>query len=206
MKHKEISFYSKDDSISLQLKDKANEKLLNVILFLSSKIKIFGIVKLLKLVFEIDKRHIREVGKPVFYLNYEAWELGPVSKDLYYYIKQNKLPTDWFNYLEINQDTFDSQFSIKPKKIANMDVFTPRQMRIINELLHEFKELNSQEYIDATHKEGEPWSIAFARGKNSAITINDILGNDNSFTPEYIQYYIDNHKEIQINFESYKSS
>lgn len=188
--------------LNLQLIDTSDEKLINAIVFFATEIQNFGKIKLLKLVFEMDKRHIIEVGRPIFNLNYQAWDMGPVSQKLYNSINRNDLPLNWKDYIELdntNSSDSNNQVYIKPLKSANLEVFTPRQIKILSNLIEEFKFLNANDYVNATHKDGEPWSKAFARGKNSEITLTDILHGSSDFSEEKIIYEIETIKEIELN-------
>jgi len=59
------------------------EKLINAIIYFANNTKRCGKTKLLKLLYFLDFRHFKQTGKSVTGLDYYAWDMGPVPKDLY---------------------------------------------------------------------------------------------------------------------------
>src|SRR5689334_6471279 len=62
--------------------DHSSEKLINVILFFSSKTKFCGKIKLFKLLYLADFEAFRTSGSSTTGLEYEARKMGPVPKAL----------------------------------------------------------------------------------------------------------------------------
>jgi acyl-ACP thioesterase len=46
-----------------------------------------------------------------------------------------------------------------PKFDIELDCFTRREIRLLEELIAEFKTAKSQDMIDATHMENDPWRV-----------------------------------------------
>ncbi len=58
-------------------------KIINAIVYFANNTKYCGKTKLLKLLYFLDFRHFKETGKSVTGLDYYAWNMGPVPKDVY---------------------------------------------------------------------------------------------------------------------------
>src|SRR6186713_76514 len=59
------------------------EKVGNGIIYLAERIKPLYKTKVLKLLYLLDEASVKEVGIPMFALEYRAWRMGPVSKEIY---------------------------------------------------------------------------------------------------------------------------
>src|SRR5690606_9485166 len=62
---------------------RSREKLIEANLFFAKHTKYCGKLKLFKLLYLLDFRHFKETGRSVTGLEYQAWEKGPVPRDLY---------------------------------------------------------------------------------------------------------------------------
>ena len=59
------------------------EKLINAIIYFATHTKYCGKTKLLKLLYFLDFSHFKRTGKSVTGLDYFAWGMGPVPKELF---------------------------------------------------------------------------------------------------------------------------
>jgi uncharacterized phage-associated protein len=112
-----------------------------------------------------DLEHIRAVGVSATGKKYHAWNLGPVSEELYYSIHG-----DMENGLEDFKESFDVEmlligekeaYQLNPKFTFDEDVFSKYQLDLLAKLATKYKNFGSRELVDATHKKNDPWHIVF---------------------------------------------
>jgi uncharacterized phage-associated protein len=145
-----------------------DERIANILVFLSSKIKSLSLTKTLKLLYLIDETSIKESGVPVTWLEYKAWRLGPVAEDIYTEIKLKNQPCDCDDEFAIskfitikrekNPDHGNQEeIFLKSKKKFNDLVFSDYEVTLLERICSKYGNLSSSELIAILHKEGSLW-------------------------------------------------
>jgi len=111
------------------------EKLINAIIYFASHSKYCGKTKLLKLLYFLDFSHFKQTGKSVTGLDYFAWEMGPVPKDLFEELTDN----------------------MKPKKKFDSQYFSKKEMKLLEDLAFIFEDAKADTMVESTHLKNEPW-------------------------------------------------
>lgn len=138
--------------------DHSREKLLNSIIYFASNTKFCGKIKLFKLLYFLDFEHYSNTGRNVTGLEYYAWPMGPVPKDLH-----NELENPDENILEYvalktrKTANGNAMLDIKPRARFLPDFFSKRELKIMKSLCDEYKDSYSKDMIEATHLENLPW-------------------------------------------------
>lgn len=191
--------------MKLTLVNTADKKLLNAILFFAKNVKYPYLLKILKLVFYLDERHIQDTGKSVTNLDYYALPMGPVATELHDWLRNDKLPDSFKSKIMVNTEVFNngqSGIKIIGKVTPDLDVFTPRQLRIMNELVEIFENAKSSDMSKATHELDTPWRKAKEiRGNNAKIELEDMLNDSSKVTKEDILHYQSEREEMKTNFQ-----
>jgi uncharacterized phage-associated protein len=148
--------------------DRQRLKLLNALLFFSDNVLNAGKIKLFKLLYFLDFIHYSETGRSVTGLNYNAWQLGPVPVDLF---EEWDNPRPDFNAHITRKDrsagTGRVAQAVKAMRPPRMDIFTDREIRIMNRLAKLHFRDTAKQMIDAAHFESGPWDIVFKKqGRN----------------------------------------
>lgn len=136
------------------------EKLLNAILFFAKEVKYPSRVKMFKLLYFLDFLHFKQTGRPVTNLQYYAWDFGPVPKVLFEELNEKSIPEDLRFCISIEpyKTNEDRQgYNFKPKKNADLTVFSPREKKLLEELAFIFKEAKPNEMSELSHLQNEPW-------------------------------------------------
>ncbi len=163
------------------------EKLINAIKYFVKNTKYCGLTKLFKLLYFLDFIHFRETGKPVTGLTYYTWKMGPVPRDLYNEIKDQKGNIHTFFLIQnpedleaeehesldykIPNDLREAGYSSDPRWGKNKKkttvfkaynkyhdkYFSKREKRILEEVAFMFKELWADQIVEVTHLKGAPW-------------------------------------------------
>lgn len=145
------------------------KKILEAIVYFSKKLKYPSLVMMYKVLAELDYRHLQETGNSVTNLEYFAWDKGPVPKDFDREISDREckeiiLPKDFSTSLRIDkQDWVDEKgnnryaFYFKEKRKANLDLFSPRQQKILNDIADIYKNTSPTDASNASHERDKPW-------------------------------------------------
>lgn len=108
--------------------------------------------------------------------NAEAWNYGPVFKDLYDHTKffgSSPLPPG--RLIRPGDNEVMRFFGGKNKRSVPYKAgLSAEQRSVIQHVWSRYGNLSAIELSQLTHQPGTPWFNAFSRGKNSAISIDDI--------------------------------
>ena len=131
------------------------EKLINAIIYFAKNTKYCGKTKLLKLLYFLDFLHFKQTGKSVTGLDYFAWEMGPVPKELFEEISGNMKPD---MKAAIKELTPEEKFQLViPKNKFNGDYFSKKEMVLLEKVSFIFKEAKADAMVESTHLKNEPW-------------------------------------------------
>lgn len=130
------------------------DKIGNLLALLATRLKPLYQTKMIKMVYLIDELKVKDNGVPLTWLDYKVWQFGPVAPELYYLRDNN---TVFSNYVGAVRDSNGTL--IVPKQEFNKSKFSARDMRIIEEAIRLYGNMNAEELVDLTHGEGSLWSI-----------------------------------------------
>ena len=133
------------------------DKLINVIIFFANNTRFLGKTKLCKLLYFLDFEHFKEAGRSVTGMDYFAWKMGPVPVSLYEEIDMPEPDmAEKINFSEI-QTKRGPMLVITPNADFDPSNFTKRELRILGALSNEFCDTQSENMIEKTHLENQPW-------------------------------------------------
>lgn len=173
--------------------DREKNKLFNAIIFFLNNTKNCYKYKLLKLLYFLDFEHYRETGKSVTGLEYYAWEMGPVPKEIYKSVEDPLLLEGLSNYINSYKEEFENgtghKIVIKPRKEFDSNLFTKRELRILKKVAEIFYEASSDQMKEASHFINLPWDRTMKEDKkNQKIRYDYVLDNsDKSIKKEEIE-------------------
>lgn len=172
----------------MQTIDLSNEKLRNAIIFFVQKTgKNLGMTKLMKLLYFLDFRHYRETGFSVTGQPYRTWKFGPVPVGVWDELRNRRdCGLDLGTVVSAANGPDDCGYMIRTLGQAKFDedVFTRREMRIMNEVAEIFGNVPAKCMVDATHARNEPWEKALREnGEDAPIDYELIF--DGSEPPEH---------------------
>ena len=151
-------------------KERQRLKLLNAIIYFSENVMWPGKVKLFKLLYFLDFIHFEQTGRSVTGLTYNAWPKGPVPEDLN---DEWKKPSPDFNkhVTRINHElkTGKVRQAIRPKKAFRPEIFTERELALMNSLAKRHFRDTADDMSDASHFETGPWDEIYkVQGRKQA--------------------------------------
>ncbi|MCJ2088802.1 SocA family protein [Methylobacterium sp. E-005] len=137
--------------------------MINAIIFFVGNTRNLAKIKLFKLLYFLDFEHYKQTGRSVTGLDYSAWKMGPVPKDLF---DEIECPSDdlaaaiKFGEKYISFDR-PPMLVITPLKEFSSEHFTKREMRLLRDLSKEYYNARADEMIEATHLENMPWDQVY---------------------------------------------
>ncbi len=185
--------------------DDSREKLINMMIFFLKKTKYCGKTKLFKLLSFADFLHFKQTGKSISGLEYFAWDMGPVPKQLFEEFKNPPKDLSECFYIptkeELEQDQWEGKniFTIKGKKRFYDGCFTPREVSILEKMAYVYKEANAKEMVEVSHLKKQPWYTTYHNvGKYAKIDYFLALDDTKESLPKHIvQERIEDIKEMK---------
>ena len=140
------------------------EKIGNAIVYLANHMNNgVGLTKksVLKLLFILEERSIKQNRLPFFNLQYVVWKFGPVAVEVHDELRHDT--TCFKNYIEQRIDHENETTVFAPVAEFNDDEFTLNDIAIMDEVIAEFKNHTERQLIDYTHREDSLWYKAAAK-------------------------------------------
>jgi len=178
------------------------KKLLNAILFFARNTRYPYKIKMAKLLYYLDFTHFKQVGYPSIGLKYQAFKNGPLPFSLWGEITDGIVPKDFRDHLDLIRADFNpAAVEFIAKKDPDLSVFTPRERRIISDIVKKYRDKKAEEMIEISHKE-RPWEITF-RNKGEKAFIDYILAieDDSTLTKDEATESLKSFYEVLNNFE-----
>lgn len=130
-------------------------KVLSLISYFAKNTKHCGKTKLAKLLFWVDWEHLKQTGKTITGLEYNAFKFGPFPKILYSQLRDKK------SNLGAKIDFSDSEEISKPIIVKSQ--FEPRyfskfELEIMEKAVFIFKDATAGMMVRASHWVDEPWT------------------------------------------------
>jgi len=182
-------------------------KLLNAVLFFASNTKRVNLGKLSKLLYFLDFMHFKQMGYPSIGLEYYAFERGPVPRDFWVEIKGANVPEDFKGKIGLILRTDDfapnhKEVEVRALEKPDLSVFTPREMKILEDLVFVYKEARASDISEVTHLPKQPWDITIKKkGKNKLIDYLLSIDEESAVSLDDAADSLKEHFEVVRNFD-----
>lgn len=130
------------------------DKIGNLIVLLASRLKPLYHTKLIKLLYLIDEEAVKDGGIPITWLDYKAWQYGPVAPETFFIKEEANL---FNNYIEKSKKGDGT--IIKPKVGFDDSEFSDYDLDLIDKVIDQFGQMTCHELVQLTHKKGSLWDI-----------------------------------------------
>ncbi len=142
------------------------QKLINAILYFARETSHLNLTKLFKLLSFFDFEHFAETGYPAIGLRYETFEHGPVPRRLWLDLREGEAPEDIGKMVSLKENRQQyrpewRELEIKAKAgaRADMDIFSPREQRIMERLAFIYRDATATQMSEISHEDERPWRI-----------------------------------------------
>lgn len=138
------------------------EKVGQLMLWLSKEVPDLYITKLLKLLYLCDEVAVKETGVPITWLKYHVWQYGPVPVVIYddlnfkdaasfgAYVQGEVEQADWAKNEKV-------QLKIIPVGAFVREVFSLQEARVINNVIKKYGQKSAKELVNLLHQEDTLW-------------------------------------------------
>jgi uncharacterized phage-associated protein len=167
------------------------KRLLQAVVYFAAHTQHCGKIKLFKLLYLFDFEHFRQTGKSATGLDYQAWKFGPVPIELME--EWEELGDDLAGLVRIVEERvidFDRQtVRLQDGVRFDPDEFTPRQLRILDEIAQRYRETFSPKMIDVTHEQNGAWDKVWrdGQGAHAPIPYELALGDTEPLREQLLQ-------------------
>lgn len=143
-----------------------NNKIGNLLNYLSTNIPNLHMTKVLKLLYLIDETSYARTGVPATWLDYKVWEMGPVAEELYNELRydrtiiQNGEPINLEPFIKTEKTTNAKgkvNITIHPNGKYNLDEFSAFERELIDNIIDKFGYYTSKELINLLHEQNTLW-------------------------------------------------
>jgi uncharacterized phage-associated protein len=184
------------------------KKLLNSILYFAKNTRHANTTKIFKLLNFFDFEHFCLTGYPSIGLEYFSFPKGPVPKELWYEFKGGNVPEDFQKDLGINIESKDEadpnfiEYQFKAKHNPDLNVFSPRELQILENLVLIYKYCTASEISKISHEKEKPWLITKENyGLYQPINYLLALKDNSCITKEQASEVLSEHFEMFENFK-----
>lgn len=149
------------------------QKLFHAIIFFVENTRACHKLKLFKLLYHFDFEIYRQTGRGAIELSYHAWPMGPVPTELHEEFERPR--ADMKQVVAIYRDApddpdGDNRLRISPRVPFDEDQFTPREMRVLRQLVDIYKDATAAMMTSASHVRGGPWDQVFKKQPQGEIS------------------------------------
>ncbi|AYQ26820.1 MULTISPECIES: Panacea domain-containing protein [unclassified Polaromonas] len=137
--------------------DRQREKLVEAVVYFALHTRNLGKTKLFKLLYFLDFKHYRDTGRAVTGLDYFAWPKGPVPVKLFEELQQPEV--SWGNSVSFRPKAVakGSMLTVTAHKQFDPSLFTKRELKILESLATQYRDVYADDMVEATHLENLPW-------------------------------------------------
>lgn len=109
--------------------------------------------KLIKIIYLIDEAFVERRGFPLTWLDYYAWEKGPVARELY------SLKDGAFSDYVICRKNGDGKNIVSSQQGDSLSLqqFSEYELQVIDEMVARYAGMSSDELTGKTHEQGTLW-------------------------------------------------
>jgi uncharacterized phage-associated protein len=190
------------------------ERLREAIVYFSKYLKYPTITMMYKVLASLDFEHFKETGLPVTNLVYQAWKRGPVPYEFDKEISDRKndcvlIPDDFASALKCIKEEWETENGQKRKSLKfhakrkpNLEVFTSRQIKILEKILFIYKNETPSTASKASHEKDTPWykNIKKKGKQGEIIKYLDLLDDKSKITKEEAIEMVRELSAFQLNY------
>lgn len=143
-----------------------NNKIGNLLNYLSTRIPQLSMTKALKLLYLIDETAYMRTGVPVTWLDYKVWEMGPVAEELYNELRFDQklvmhdkpLSLETFIQTEKKEGPEGQvQVTLLPNGNYSLDEFAAFEIELIENIVDRFGTYTAKQLIQLLHEKNTLW-------------------------------------------------
>ncbi|TNE71697.1 DUF4065 domain-containing protein [bacterium] len=175
-------------------------KLGNTIIYFSNHCSDLYKTKLLKLLYLLEEASVKKYARPFLNLDFYVWRLGPISKELFVELSEEKpnLLNDFIHFSKADSELGETTM-INAKKEFDDSEFSDSDLFLLETIANDFGKKSGNELIEITHNSHSLWfRLAESNGliqdfenrrtntSNIQINMGDLHENDSEKKALYL--------------------
>ncbi len=129
------------------------QKLGNAVSYIAEKAKYPYKTEILKLLFLMEERMVQQYHIPFLGIQFSVWRLGPVSVDVFEELSDGPALLEDYISLEFN----GQGIRVTPRKKFEDGEFSDAELKVMEQVMKKYGNMNSEELIAETHRDGGLW-------------------------------------------------
>ena len=125
----------------------------NAVMYIAAHAKYPYKTEVLKLLYLMEERMVQKYHVPMLSIPFSVWRLGPVSVDVFEELSDGPVLLGDFITLQF----YGQGITVKPCREFDADEFSDAELQVMREVMERYGQMNSEELIAETHKEGSLW-------------------------------------------------
>ncbi len=176
-----------------------NNKIGNLLNYLSTQIPNLSMTKALELLYLIDETAYMRTGVPVTWLDYKVWEMGPVAEELYNELRfdqklvQYDKPLSLESFIRTEKKELPegyTQINIFPEGDYNLGELSAFEKELIDNIVDRFGTYTAKQLIELLHETNTLWHKCvtdnnlklnfkvYSKKSNHTIDFSELIKND----------------------------
>lgn len=173
-------------------RNQLNNKIGNLLNYLSTRIPNLSMTKALKLLYLIDETAYMRSGVPVTWLDYKVWEMGPVAEELYNELRfdqkliQNDKPLSLETFIRTEKKSTQEGnvlITLLPEGNYNLNEFSAFETELIDNIIDRFGSYTAKQLIELLHEKNTIWHKCVTE-KNLKLNF-DLYGKKSNHTIDF---------------------
>lgn len=181
--------------------DTSRVRLGNAVMYIAAHAKYPYKTEVLKLLYLMEERMVQKYHVPMLSIPFSVWRLGPVSVDVFEELSDGPVLLGDFITLQFN----GQGIMVKPSREFDADEFSDAELEVMREVMERYGQMNSEELIAETHKEGSLWrETAKEHGlledfdERRANSSNIVIDMGRHLCPDDREYYNETQENRQM--------
>lgn len=138
------------------------DKIGNAMVFFAEKIDDLSKTKLLKLIYLAEEFFVRKFNIPMFGLEFDIWQAGPVSKEIFIDLSEEK-PSIFSNYVRTEKGEVGT--NVRPQTHFSDDEFSDDELESLEFIYNKFGSMTATALVNYVHRKNSLWyKIAKEKG------------------------------------------
>ncbi len=128
-------------------------KLGNTVVYIATRVQRLSKTKLIKLLYLMEDYSVKRFHQPFLGLPFEAWQAGPVIKDVFIDLSETPIILKDF----INKQNGEGSIYISAKKEFDDNEFSDNDLLVMEEILKKYGSKTATELVRLTHRQDGLW-------------------------------------------------
>ncbi len=128
------------------------DKVGNAVIYLSERVSELARTKLLKILFLLEEKSIKDFGNPFFELDFKVWQFGPVVEPIYKEITSGEIDIFKDYFIKNRFDEFESINGFNDDEFSNVEI------KLMDWMIDFARNKMAKDFVKITHGPNSLWT------------------------------------------------